>query len=440
MFNSVFTKEGWDKPTTTTNLGATGDVLFEADYSIEAENNKIDTDMVALSANMAMLDLLDALMESGEANLGKGLSPDAAAMFVNQAEAIRVSLGVPVEITTSMESFGRGLSDNIDALEVSLASIKDTLSKGWDMVINFLKDILNKIKTFFALLSDKMPGLKKRAEALKEKANDTSGTAENSKIKIGGDFARLAKTKTEVDDDLIVSSLKAVTAMKVPEELVASVSKSKLENLDADATKLASLSPSDIGFSGNSDLSMANKGVATAGTPADSWGVPQGAKAEATPLLAGMKNFVYTYKEAADPSKLDSALEAMASRKFALRDSEKSIKFENDREVPTLAPGDVVKICDAIVDFADHFEKSKGTIETARKEAEQMTKLAEKLKTNSAKSDYKDVKGILNKARSAITANAAIAANPTRDLVAYGYGVSNSALAYGSKSLSQYKG
>jgi hypothetical protein len=85
------------------------------------------------------------------------------------------------------------------------------------------------------------------------------------------------------------------------------------------------------------------------------------------------------------------------------------------------------------------YEKETDAIKDGQKKADELTKLADKIKGNAGKSDYADVKEHLNAARGAFTTGATLALNPTRDIVAVGYTLGSSALTYCGKSLSEYK-
>ncbi len=153
---------------------------------LENEELKLEAKLQLLDNSMALLAQLEHQIELGERFETKGLSADAVQFFVETTDAIRVQFNVPVEITASMESFAGTTTDSVEALGMSLKSMRNVASEAWDAVIKMLKDLYEAGAVFLAKLFDVMPSLKKKAEALKEKAGNTEGTPENNKFKFSG--------------------------------------------------------------------------------------------------------------------------------------------------------------------------------------------------------------------------------------------------------------
>lgn len=386
---------------------------FFAAAELDAEVNESNM------GTFAALDAVDTMMD--------GLSGD------EQKGASKIALALMDGFTggASTDHFGISMENlSGDHYTEAQMGIKSMASNAWSAVIKFIKDMIRRVKVFLATFFDKMPGLKKRAEKIKERAEKTSGTAENSKISIGGYEVLAKKDKTVTG---IAASIDVIT--KLPEtaklsEIPAAIPSDKLDKLSGDVATIQAVT---------FDAEV-NKLRSLAGLPAlnvDTRKVSGLDEGGHVLDLPGNKVFVRGYKGPTG-NQLEQ-LRWLGSLRARFYTQESKVKFDKSTEVKTLETSEVEKICDAVIKFAETFEKSKSAVQAGYKEQEKLLKVAEKCEKNAGKSDYKDVKNVLNAGKAAIQNMATFAVNPTQQVAAYGYGVCSAALSYAEKSLSQYK-
>lgn len=433
------------KPTNNTNLS--GSTVTDNSGDFLAEAAKLDLQLERLNSSIEKLNDLEFHVDLASEYTTKGLNPDAVNFFVSTAERIRKQLNIPVVVTQSMEDFAGTTTDNCEALQISLSSVKDVIVNGWNIVIDFLKDLYEKVAVFITKLFDSMPNLKKEAEALKDKAGDITGSAENkthkfSKISTIGDASK-GVTLTDFTENL-----KALFGVKGLDELVNLGKNDDLAKLDADPAGIKDLTVSGIGLSKASFDKVFTGLSDTSNTEVMKIADESKYDIKATGSLPGCKAFAIAVlkqdtAKAGDDAKGDEALSIALSRlgtvKYGFRNLKDKVAWDKDKEIKTLESKDMEAICQVVIDGCDHFEKTKSGIEAGRKSVKKLTTLAEKLKGNATKTDYADVKKTLNASKGAITKAANLAANPQRDLASYFYSVGKAGLSYVEASIKEYK-
>lgn len=84
----------------------------------------------------------------------------------------------------SLESFGSAGS-RLSRTTASMEGIRQMLSDFWAMIMKQINKLTAYIRNWYLKVLDAAPRLKKRAEAIAEKAGNVSGTIENKKIDVG---------------------------------------------------------------------------------------------------------------------------------------------------------------------------------------------------------------------------------------------------------------
>jgi len=447
MYGTIFSNLA-SKPGASASNNTAASVSYEVDYELMNDVNEQRQEEIALDHALSTLDNMDALVTLAEAHKDNGLSTDGLAFYHNQATALLQSIGVDGDqVVPSMESFNSSQQANIENLEFSLAGFKETMEKAWDAVIKFIKDMVNKVKAFFTKLMDKMPKLKKAAEAMKEKAGDTSGSPENNKVKVGSAVKNIVNGDEKTADvNAITDALDKLTKIKVADEFIKLADADDFKKLESeDATGIAALTPGNLGIEDTAINNVMTAGLVDVGDDVpEGYGLSKDDYTISHLELPGNTSLVVSHKnvngaDGTDNDATVSALKRFSSLKFGSKSRKKKFDVDSDLEVETLSTGDVENICDAVISFAEMYEKETDAIKDGQKKADALTKLADKIKGNAGKSDYADVKEHLNAARGAFTTGATLALNPTRDIVAVGYTLGSSALTYCGKSLSEYK-
>lgn len=444
--NTIFDMAAGSKPAAKP---AQTEVKVVADIHAELmlESAQLDVQMAMLDNSIEKIEELQELANTAAQFATTGLSQDGAVFFTTQAERIRKQLCVPQAITSSMEDFAGTKTDSVDALGASMEAIGDVASNAWEAVINFLKDMYEKVATFITKLFDNMPNLKKRAEAIKERAGDTDGTAKD-KIKFSK-MGRIASAKNEFKFENF-KNVENLFTLKCFANMVEIGKSDNFEKLEGSAEDIAKLMPKELLEKTEydkvaGDLTTANASDYSDGSPAAQM---FGADliVAATPLLPGMKHFMVSRitddklgeAEAKEENRI-ARLKALTSVKFGFKDAQKEVKHDSDKEYTALTTSQVEDICDIVITGCDAFAKSKGSIESGRKAVQKLTKVAEKLKNNAGKTEYKDVKGTMNAAKSAIMKCANLAGNPNRELAGYFHGVAGAGLDFCEASLKAHK-
>lgn len=407
MYSNMFTKFASSKASQT-DMDAFGDDLMAQGDMIEAANS-------SLSATLGTLDAMDARLEH-----------DKSEGSVNMAMAVIDGItggAASAQLGFSMESM-----DANDLEQPTLNGLGDMVKKAWEELIKFIKNLIKGGRALMSSLSDKMPGLKKKAEKLKDKADEVSGSPEERKIKIGGAFSKLALVNKKVDVGAIVNVLKEMSSVKhfledsvdVDELLIDIddlVKGDKIDALFKDVQGVDKL-PDNLAKSSGSEYGMALTNDIPGNTS-----------------VAMVANGQMPGKNDRVPM-----LKYMASLKVKFVKTDSKLKLDDTTEVETLSGSDVGKLCDAVISVADSFErKGRKEIKKELDEMEKVTKHAEDLSKKVDKEEYKEHKAVINAYRSLIQNTCSESTATDKQLYGYVYNVATAALSYGEKSLAQYK-
>ncbi len=145
----------------------------------------------AVDTEVAELDKLEDAHESLE-NYYIGLRAQAKKGGLSAGEATWMQAGIESIIkpwkTLTLKNCGmpscESYKDGTKAtwLTASCEGVKQMLKDFWQMIMNQINKVVAYIRNWYNKVLDAAPRLKKRAEALSEKAKDTNGTAEQRKI------------------------------------------------------------------------------------------------------------------------------------------------------------------------------------------------------------------------------------------------------------------
>lgn len=163
-----------------------GEIAEVKETITEAEvvQNEIDSDVESLveaqAALEGYLDLLTMAQAEG------GVNAQAAGFLRKGLEQYETMFGLEETLTPSIEAFG-GTSSARAATEVSIESISETLSKGWEAIKRALASLWNAIKDLAAKITKGVERTAARARKVNQRARATKTTTKKSET-ITGDF------------------------------------------------------------------------------------------------------------------------------------------------------------------------------------------------------------------------------------------------------------
>jgi hypothetical protein len=155
--------------------------MAEATGDVAEVNDDID-DLVVDADNLeAVQDTMESFKARG------GMTKDLALMSQVAIENIISKypgltlrgIGIP-----SVESFGDA-GQRLTQTTVSCEGIRQLLSDFWAMIMKQVNKLTAYVRNWYLKVLDAAPRLKKRAEAIGNRAEDTTGTIENKQIEIG---------------------------------------------------------------------------------------------------------------------------------------------------------------------------------------------------------------------------------------------------------------
>lgn len=399
--------------------------ITERAEEIDEENGDIEDMEVATESLIATYEAMALAQRNG------GLTREAATFAAISVESVMSKYNVTHEdLGISLESFDENKSR---ATTISMESIASALKDLWDAIVRKFKEMVKKIVDFYQKTIAAAPRIKRRAEGLKKKAQKTTGSPKESKIKTGL-FGQLnvqgaVPTAKQIEQSLdnvriaYVDNIGKETFTKSLEDLF------KVESYSNDTvrttvfnvlgkTKLQGATTPPAGFkfkSGSYIGSLIGNRAIFRG-----FSDRQGASGNAEQTISAVANFQYGVFE-------DKA-------------GVKNDKDARDKEFPVLSTSDVETICSKVIMNMDEIIRYKTQAVSSANYGNIVEKEGKKLVEKMGKDEngkaseaeagrYLSALGSIH--RKAQSGNAAI--------VRYNYTASKAALAYCARSLSQYK-
>jgi uncharacterized protein YwgA len=143
-----------------------------------AEVESDNEDLGEATDGVELVEQVQEVLEES-ATKGEGISETAAEIATLVSEHFRERMGITGRSMPSLEAFGSA-SSRVAATNLALLSISDTVSRAWDAIKAFFKDIWNKIKEFYKKVFTATGRMKARAVALRTKVGNLTGTSEET--------------------------------------------------------------------------------------------------------------------------------------------------------------------------------------------------------------------------------------------------------------------
>lgn len=359
---------------------------------------------------------------------GEGISEPHAQAAQVTVESVCRRLGVTpseVGIRLNTESFGAGNS-KLAQTKLFVESVTETVKKVWKQVVDFLKNLWNRIKEFFAKFFDNSEKAEKAAKAAKDRVAKVEGEAEKKTIK-GGRVAEAFRIDGNVSPNTVKVILENHTKML-----------NGLGNL-TDATVKA--------------LSALDKGVGTGfeGKLEDSLKlqlkelVQSGMKSLGDVSAIGADKDGFVVMLGSMVGGADVSIEVTCSNTFATKMEMKSNDTKKaPEEIPVLTVAEMGAVLDVAIAAAQkttEYKKQLPKLDAMNKEsvklAEAAMRFAEKIADQSENKG--NLKSVLADARTTVTSLSNQVNRFCTMLPAWTVKGVNTAVSYVDQSIAQYK-
>lgn len=277
------------------------------------------------------------------------------------AEAYRLAIGSVVgealpNPVMSLESFGGGDSSRIEATELTMEAMKDTLKKIWDGIRRAIANAITAVSNFFAKLFGSLTKLKERAKAAQDKADQLKKDKAEAKE---GDFtvpyASRLHLGGKIDEKTLNDGIKVVNDVLVaPSDDIVKAGEEYYKQV-ADA------------YTKPEQLEEAVKAAISSGKGRITKVVSTSSTAE----LPGGKAFMTTESE--------SEGEVTAVPVPKLTDYAKSVDFNGKADIKTPSLDWASKTAGAMMKLVEHLEGEKKAVEGLKKAREEVVKGADEL-------------------------------------------------------------
>ena len=467
-----------------------GQVVDEDGAQLDGEN-LVEGDLIAASEDADVIDEgsaeTDELIETTEAlesylaaarhasKQGGWTTQEATAYHVGIDIAMKKLGADGSAIVPSLESFGSS-RERINATASVENRLTEALRKIWEAIKRAVNKVYVFVKKWYLKILDGASRLKKRAEAIRKKAENTTGSKKENKIRTGV-LGQLHIAKAAPSGDKIKSALDDVAGMvdgltstrltgeygnacESVIEKIQEIADGKLKDAAAptDAASGATTAAvnamktvndslgkvtAELGLTKTADNEIAKRAYA---------GAPQGTVVLTTDEveLPGGKTVLVIGKvdTGANATNAENAKNVTAALKYAYKvtfiaKESKKVEIDESKEIDTLDTGAVISICDGVINFADKVIDYKKGFEQYEKKTKELLSKADKIKGKDSKSGDNDAEAANGAiARTLATGVGAAMRNmgtSITNVINYGMNLSRAALVYANSSLNQYK-
>ena len=427
-----------------------GDETVEAeelavDESADEAEEALDTGDELVEAEQTLESIYQQLRSASES--GKGISQESAQFMQIAVENIRINgtrltvgmIGIP-----SCESFGSS-NRALNNTNLSMENVGDVLRRVWTWIKEQVNKIVAKIKTWYKNVLGLAPRLKARAEAIKKKADGTSGSSDESTVELSVHRQLVVGKKAE-DPAKCVKLLEAVaTITKKTMDIGGPVGRDQAEKA---ITYLNGLDKeTDV------SLSEMEKALGTGGKYDDvgSWGIPAGSfdsgrlgadqEGSTTAVMFGNKAFMGVSSSKV-PTTAEELKRHISSTKIGFDNFyKKTPETDSSADYKVLTTGQVADVCDSVIDICDYIVDYEKKWEDREKFGKKIQDAAEKVASRLDK-DKTATGDAARNVKAAAMAVYSIWSNGIRtetNVMGYSLGTSRAMLTWCERSLATYK-
>lgn len=387
---------------------------------------------------------------------GAGLDPQASAILHLAFKNITGKAWAAKKLPKH-ESYSGLKSERIEATQLALEGIKETLKQFWEAIKAQFKKFFAKIKTWYIKTFDASKRMIARAKKLQERAESTSGTIENKTFSFSSakSICVAGKVKDTAGVLLALSNLEKVAdqelTVKSASEFDSEVDDvvSKFKNItDADTSTANAALTVVVGKYYQSRTSKGkNTGTLVPSTEADlikQFGDAADIEVYRSDVLPGDRAFMRVVPKAvnkAGATNKDNIRIIRTARCTVSAFKAKGRDVEGTQDITTLTTSQISKMCDVVVTICESVFGFKKAWEARERHQEKCIKEIDSSVKNIA--DDKDVSSTISgDARSLAAAVTGSIRNDTAthaSLVTLCLSSSGVYLTYGERSLAQYK-
>jgi hypothetical protein len=423
--------EAFKENTAVAVESAVNEVLLVGDEVLAHEENILALESIAVS--------LEAFAETAEASKADGGLDRTGAVLLQQAVQTQTDrLGMVGQLVPSQESFG-GTGERLQNTEIAVEGIKEVVKDIWDAIVKAIKAAMLKIKEWWNKLNNSLPGIKKRAEELQERAESTEGSIDKDKITVGGDADRI-KVKGSADN--MVSNLGDLKTLAMA--VAKSVSGSNTKAVEAVAKGAENVKLSDADVSAAADqMTMLLNAVVEEGNVAKSVFKDERYKGEGMVYKASdefMGGKIVVCGMAKEPGTgIDGLKKTTSSLMIQLASATKEDKSVSDKDISKVSKDDVVKACDVVISICDELENFSKNYAKVEKAKDMLITAGNKLVSGLDDDASTEVKKLTKAYQNALNKAAALVDQPGVSFVGNAASAMRASLNVCEKSLAQYK-
>ena len=440
-----------------------GDLIEAAED--EAEINEADDEAEELEDTSESLESFLMAAQLGKAQ-GGWTEGEALAYGLGLDATLKRLGGSSSDLMPSLESFG-GTRERLESTISVENKIKDAIISIWEAIKRAVNKVVAFVRKWYVKIFDGASRLKKRAEAIRKKAENTTGSAKEKKIAtstLSLLHVNKAMPTSKVLIDTIASiteATKTLTSGRLESgygEAVDGIVKVLTDVAEGEGTLIMSDAATAVATITNAkifqvDLAVAkNKGSADDLAKVSMTASSQNNLAELyqSAELPGGKKLIHlnlgSQKGALDNGQygrnVASALR-LAGKVTVIDYANKKVEIDSSKEVAILTPSEVVAIADATVDFCQVVVDYKlGFDKYEKKNSAALGKVDALLRKANNKEDDKDgrqrgefVRGLAQGLGSLIRNRGTSITN----VIGYGMTLTRNSLVFGVQSLAQYK-
>lgn len=410
-------------------------LLEVADSTAEGEAREQAIDEAEDTVEELEADLADAevAQESG------GLSKDAAAILQRNVANKLNRIGLAAPHAVAVESFGSA-SSRASSTRLAMEGIKDGIRRAWEAIIAAIKKSIQWIKDHFNKVFGSYEALVKRAKAVAQRAENTTGSIEERAFENDGLYARLmtgAKTVAVTD---LTGTFKTVTETVLGKmDDFVTKAESAVEKVSA-LDKETMAVPADVTALLNDSLSLLDSSAKDVSDDEKKKYVPDAEKVhytvQAVSNLPGNKHVVVVAGAANDaaarPALFKVKLEAQLTKNADV----------SGKKLTTLTVDQIISVAEMVENLAGEFVQSRKKFDKIADAKAKLVKQAErvsKLEYTSEDENAAAAKASGKEVQKTIMAINRLLGDFPAQYAAYFVTTAKSALDYCELSLRNYK-
>lgn len=396
-----------------------GEVIEATEHAEEADEVATEAEQVEQTAE-ALESFLDASVQAR--NSGDYWNAQTAEMTERGLRAVMIAAGGSGDFKVRQLA-GENFSDRRDAAGSMLAfenAVTDMLKNLWQKLKDMIKRVVRAVRAFFDKHFSAVGMLKKRAEAIKKKAQTQEKSPGKGKVTVGNWASLHIDGKMPVAGTL-VSAMECYAAWTKQMDTRSLTSYSDILDKGADAVEDESLTMRDaVDVAGYPAIDFIDRlGVSNykKGNPPKSVGydskiekayateeLPGGVIAvHVVPLKSALQAFAAAVANVNDATQLKRALSD--ARSLFVQAQSKTKEIDSAKEHVRLSSGEVLQLCTAIIEFCEESIRYKNSWERYEKQTDKF--LAKMDKVSGAHKPADDANAATNRLRIALASGLA---------------------------------